>query len=58
VIDLVNGEAQNSGQDVLVVAVPDARTGADLIAALQASPHREISIEPSRAAMPVGPVDL
>ncbi len=57
-IDLVNSEAQNTGQDALVVTVPDTRTGADLIAALQASPCREISLEPSRAAMPALPVHI
>jgi hypothetical protein len=31
----------------------EKRTGADLIAALQASPYREIEIEPARARMPV-----
>jgi hypothetical protein len=31
----------------------DSRTGADLIAALQASPYREISIEPARYRLPV-----
>ena len=33
----------------------DPRTGADLIAALQASPHRELDIEPPRLrlSMPV-----
>jgi hypothetical protein len=29
------------------------RTGADLIAAMQASPYREIEIEPARYRMPV-----
>jgi hypothetical protein len=29
------------------------RTGADLIAAMQASPHRDIEIEPARYRMPV-----
>ena len=29
------------------------RTGADLIAAMQASPYREIEIEPARYPMPV-----
>ncbi len=29
------------------------RTGADLIAALQSSPYREIEIEPERSPMPV-----
>jgi hypothetical protein len=35
-----------------------ARTGGLLIEALQASPHREIHIEPRRAAMPVRSVKL
>jgi len=29
------------------------RTGADLVAAMQASPHRNINIAPARAPMPV-----
>jgi len=32
---------------------PEKRTGADLIAAVQASPYREIEIEPARSRMPV-----
>jgi len=35
-----------------------ARTGRLLIDALQASPHREIDIEPCRCAMPVRDVEL
>lgn len=31
----------------------DMRTGADLIAAMQASPYREIPIEPARYVLPV-----
>ena len=31
----------------------ERRTGADLIAAMQASPYREIEIEPTRYRMPV-----
>jgi hypothetical protein len=31
----------------------DSRTGVDLIAAMQASPYREISIEPGRYRVPV-----
>jgi Arc/MetJ-type ribon-helix-helix transcriptional regulator len=31
----------------------DKRTGADLIAALQASPHRELDIEPARFRLPM-----
>ncbi len=34
------------------------RTGASLIAAMQASPHRDIDIEPARAPMPARKVDL
>ena len=32
---------------------PDRRTGADLIAAMQASPYREIEIEPARYRLPI-----
>lgn len=35
-----------------------ASTGQDLIDALQASPHREVDIEPGRGAMPVRDVTL
>jgi hypothetical protein len=34
------------------------RTGADLIAALQASPYRDIDIEPERYRLPVRGVSL
>jgi hypothetical protein len=34
----------------------DDVTGKALIAALQASPHRDIDLEPSRTPMPVGEV--
>jgi hypothetical protein len=36
----------------------DTRTGADLIAALQASPYRDIDIEPERYRLPVRGVSL
>jgi hypothetical protein len=36
----------------------DKRTGADLIAALQASPDRELEIEPARYRLPVRDVVL
>lgn len=51
-------------EEVVVVSAEEFRrlkgeqTGEALIAAMQASPHREIDIEPSRAAMPVRGVDL
>jgi prevent-host-death family protein len=53
------------GRDAVVVVDADefnrlkgARTGALLIEALQASPHREVEIEPRRSAMPVRAVKL
>ena len=36
----------------------DKRTGADLIAALQASPYRDLEIEPARHRLPVRDVVL
>ena len=36
----------------------DARTGADLIAALQASPFRDVDIGPERYRLPVRGVSL
>jgi prevent-host-death family protein len=53
------------GRDAVVVVDADefnrlkgARTGELLIEALQASPHRQIEIEPRRSAMPVRSVKL
>ncbi|MEN9314804.1 MAG: hypothetical protein RIS35_1197 [Pseudomonadota bacterium] len=53
------------GRDAVVVVDADefarlcgARTGKLLIEALQASPHREIELEPARSAMPVRTVEL
>ena len=53
------------GRDEVVVVAADEfrrlkgdRTGEALIAALQASPYRDIDIEPERQAMPVRDVDL
>lgn len=51
-------------QEVVVVAAEDFRrlsgamTGTTLIAAMQASPYREIELTPSGAPMPVRDVDL
>ncbi len=50
--------------EVVVVSAEEFRrlkgdqTGATLIAVMQASPHPDIDIEPSRAPMPVRRVDL
>ncbi len=53
------------GREAVVVVDADefnrmkgAQTGELLIEALQASPHRQIDIEPSRSAMPVRAVKL
>jgi PHD/YefM family antitoxin component YafN of YafNO toxin-antitoxin module len=53
------------GKDAVVVVdaeefnrLQGARTGVLLIEALQASPHRQIEIEPPRSAMPVRAVKL
>ena len=50
--------------EVVVIAAEEFRrlkgdlTGQALIAAMQSSPHRDIDIEPKRAAMPVREVSL
>ena len=53
------------GRDEVVVIAAEEfrrlkgeRSGAALIAAMQASPYREIDIEPKRAPMPVRQVNL
>lgn len=47
----------SSAEDVILHALrssnPAAPTGAALIAAMQASPHKDIEIEPSRGPAPV-----
>jgi len=51
-------------EEVVVISAEEFRrlkgdqTGAALVAAMQASPHREINVEPGRAAMPVRDVTL
>lgn len=50
--------------EVVVISAEEFRrlkgdlTGEALIAAMQASPYREIDIEPGRASMPIRKVDL
>jgi prevent-host-death family protein len=53
------------GRDEVVVVAADEfrrlqgdRTGAALIAVMQASPYREVSLEPERYPLPVRDVDL
>jgi prevent-host-death family protein len=49
----------NGRDEVVVIAVEDfrrlegSRSGAALVAAMQASPYRDVEIEPARAAFPV-----
>jgi len=51
-------------EEVVVISADEYRrlrgglTGQALIAVLQASPHRDIELEPSRAAMPVREIAL
>ena len=51
-------------EEVVVIAAEDFRrlqgsmTGKALIEAMQASPHRDVEIEPKRGAMPVRDVSL
>lgn len=49
--------AYKSPEDLIRAALrssePDTRTGADLIAALQACPYPEVDIEPSRVPSPL-----
>ena len=44
--------------DALQSTVSRARTGAELVAAIQASPCRELEIEPERYPLPVRDVTL
>jgi hypothetical protein len=46
--------------DALTSSPPpeELRTGSDLIAAMQASPYREISLEPARYCLPVRDVSI
>jgi hypothetical protein len=53
------------GRDAAVVVSPEEfrrlkgdRTGAALVSAMRASPHRGVEIAPSRARLPVRPVKL
>ncbi len=51
-------------EEVVVISVEEFRalkgdmTGLALVAAIQASPYREIDLEPERLPMPVREVDL
>ncbi len=60
IIERMKSGAFEDIEDVLMHALKsaplpakDAATGADLVAAMQASPYREIDIQPPRAPLPV-----
>lgn len=62
ILQRMKSGAFSSPEDVILHALrsskAESRTGAALIAALQASPHKDIEIEPSRSPMPVRDVSL
>ena len=62
ILQRMKSGAFSSAEDVILHALrsskPESRTGAALIAAMQASPHKEIEIEASRGPMPVRDVSL
>jgi hypothetical protein len=62
ILQRMKSGAFSSPEDVILHALrsskPEALTGAALIAAMQASPHKDIEIEPSRGPAPVRDVSL
>jgi hypothetical protein len=62
ILQRMKSGAFSSAEEVILHALrsskPDAPSGAALIAAMQASPHKEIEIEPSRGPAPVRDVSL
>lgn len=62
ILQCMKSGAYPSPEDVILHALrslkPEPRTGAALIAAMQASPHKDIEIEPARGPMPVNDVSL
>ena len=60
IIERMKGGGFEDIEDVILQALnsaplpaQDAATGADLVAAMQASPYREIDIQPPRTFLPV-----
>ena len=62
ILQRMKSGAFSCAEDVILDALrsskPEPRTGAALIAAMQASPHKDIEIEPTRGPMPVRDVSL
>jgi hypothetical protein len=62
ILQRMESGAFSSPEDLILYALrisnPAALTGADLIAAMQSSPHKDIEIEPSRGPAPVRDVSL
>jgi hypothetical protein len=63
IIERLRSGGFESVEDLLLQALQSSksppkreiRTGADLVAAMQASPYKEIDLEPARESMPVRP---
>ena len=62
ILQRMKSGAFSCAEDVILDALrsskPEPRTGAALIAAMQASPHKDVEIEPSRGPMPVRDASL
>jgi hypothetical protein len=62
ILERMKAGSFSSPEDVILHALrsmkPEALTGAALIAAMQASPHKDIEIEPLRGPAPVRDVSL
>jgi hypothetical protein len=55
---LIDALLQSETNEEQAGKLRESRTGADLIAALQSSPHREIDIEPARYGMSIRDVTI
>jgi hypothetical protein len=61
IIERLRSGAFENVEDVLLQALQgshtpakkETRTGADLVAAMQASPYKDVDLEPTRSTMPV-----
>ena len=66
IMERLRSGAFESVEDVLLQALQSSqtppkneiRTGADLVAAMQASPYKDIDLEPARDSMPVRDITL
>jgi len=66
IIERLRSGGFKSIEDILMQALQgapvspkrEARTGADLVTAMQASPYKDIDLEPTKIAMPVRDITL